>query len=349
MIGSRESVHYRYDALDQLVACVLSEQADTQRFYLKNRLATEIQDSMQCSIFQHEDQLLALRQRREDERILLAADQQRSVLNAVGNSRLYSRVYTPYGHRPPLEGYSNLLGFNGERVDPFTGHYLLGNGYRSFNPVLMRFNSPDRHSPFGEGGLNAYAYCLGDPVNREDSTGRSSVLVRFFSRLGNRANQFISGKPNTGPKLTVQNFEKIAPKITVFESFDGSKKQLNILAHSYARTKLSDGGMHLISPGMDGVRWTPEDLVNKLNGAGVLTSDHERINLIACYGADGGSRAFGQQVANITGRTTKSYVLTVSVDVTYVGDAMEWVRVNRDSKSAGVSGYKYKSAVFKPA
>jgi hypothetical protein len=35
----------------------------------------------------------------------------------------------------------------------------------------MRFNSPDSLSPFGEGGMNAYAYCSGDPVNREDRTG----------------------------------------------------------------------------------------------------------------------------------------------------------------------------------
>ena len=48
---------------------------------------------------------------------------------------------------------------------------MLGNGYRAFNPVLMRFNSPDSWSPFGEGGLNAYVYCIGDPVNRDDPTG----------------------------------------------------------------------------------------------------------------------------------------------------------------------------------
>lgn len=64
-----------------------------------------------------------------------------------------------------------LPGFNGEKPEPVTGHYLLGNGYRGFNPVLMRFNSPDSLSPFGEGGVNAYVYCSGDPVNREDSTG----------------------------------------------------------------------------------------------------------------------------------------------------------------------------------
>lgn len=64
-----------------------------------------------------------------------------------------------------------LPGFNGELLDDITGHYLLGNGYRAYNPVLMRFNSPDSLSPFGEGGLNAYAYCAGDPVNRSDPSG----------------------------------------------------------------------------------------------------------------------------------------------------------------------------------
>ncbi|KPZ22499.1 RHS repeat-associated core domain-containing protein, partial [Pseudomonas syringae group genomosp. 3] len=30
---------------------------------------------------------------------------------------------------------------------------------------------PDSLSPFGKGGLNAYAYCAGDPVNRSDPSG----------------------------------------------------------------------------------------------------------------------------------------------------------------------------------
>jgi len=41
---------------------------------------------------------------------------------------------------------------------------MLGNGYRAYNPILKRFNSPDSLSPFGKGGLNAYSYCVGDPV-----------------------------------------------------------------------------------------------------------------------------------------------------------------------------------------
>jgi RHS repeat-associated protein len=114
---------------------------------------------------------------------LLATDQQRSVLNVLDVARPHSMTYTPYGHRPAENGLLSLLGFNGERPDSVTGCYLLGNGYRAFNPVLMRFISPDSWSPFGEGGLNAYAYCVGDPVNREDSTGHAGWLTKIFKTI----------------------------------------------------------------------------------------------------------------------------------------------------------------------
>ena len=89
----------------------------------------------------------------------------------LGSDQETRQGYSPYGQRSIFSGLSTLLGFNGERPDPASGHYLLGNGYRAYNPVLMRFNSPDSLSPFEGGGINAYAYCSGDPLNREDSTG----------------------------------------------------------------------------------------------------------------------------------------------------------------------------------
>jgi len=183
---------YHYDPLDRQAACTLAlvQSATLQRFYCTSRLATEIHGAVRTSLFQHDDQLLA-QQRHHNEKVdttLLATDQQRTVLSALDATRPHPLAYTPYGHRPAENGLLSLLGFNGQRPDPVTGHYHLGNGYRQFNPVLMRFNSPDSWSPFGEGGLNAYAYCTGDPVGRSDPTGhipRFSIF-KFLSNINPR-------------------------------------------------------------------------------------------------------------------------------------------------------------------
>lgn len=167
-------VEYHYDALNRLVASTPSKQDATQRFYLKDHLVTEIQGTVQRSIMQHGDQLLAQQQRQSGtlETGLLATDQQRSVLNMLDSNRPNLLAYTPYGHRPSGNGLLSLLGFNGERLDAVTGWYLLGTGHhRPFNPVLGGFICPDSWSPFGAGGANAYAYCGRDPVNRNDPTG----------------------------------------------------------------------------------------------------------------------------------------------------------------------------------
>lgn len=175
MASSNQAVlcRYRYDPLDRLASSSPVGQAALQRFYHKNRLATEIQGALRRTVFQHDDLLLAQQRRVEGvlETTLLATDQQRSVLQLVDKAGTEPIAYSPYGYYPAESGLTSLLGFNGERRDPVTGHYLLGNGYRAYNPVLMRFNSPDSLSPFGEGGLNAYGYVGGDPVGFGDETG----------------------------------------------------------------------------------------------------------------------------------------------------------------------------------
>lgn len=187
--STRETLlaRYHYDSLDRLVDSTPFEPFAIQRYYCKTRLVTEIQGGVQRSIVQHDDQLLA-QQQRESGKVsatLLATDQQRSVLNALDANQSHPLAYSPYGHRPIENGLLSLLGFNGERPDPVTGNYHLGNGYRQFNPVLMRFHSPDSWSPFGEGGLNAYVYCGGDPVNKNDPTGHMPNLWKgILNKLG---------------------------------------------------------------------------------------------------------------------------------------------------------------------
>ncbi|TRO31268.1 RHS repeat-associated core domain-containing protein [Pseudomonas putida] len=92
------------------------------------------------------------------------------------------RAYDAYGHSL-FQGHSMAMSaFNGAVVDLIAGNYMLGNGHRVYNPKLMRFQSADSLSPFRRGGLNAYSYCSGDPVNRVDPSGRSS-LRRFWQKV----------------------------------------------------------------------------------------------------------------------------------------------------------------------
>lgn len=172
---------YHYDATDRLADCSPAGQGSDRFFYQQNRLATQIQGQIQHTLLRTDEHLLAHLsvENNQNDCLLLATDQQQSVIAAQG----LAFAYTPYGHRYP-SGPASLPGFTGQRLDPITGHYLLGNGYRAFNPVLMRFNSPDSLSPFGEGGLNAYAYCEEDPVNRVDPGGH---LPAFFVSILKRA------------------------------------------------------------------------------------------------------------------------------------------------------------------
>ncbi|EPN59970.1 hypothetical protein A244_08290 [Pseudomonas syringae pv. actinidiae ICMP 18807] len=178
---------YRYDPLDRLADCLAAGQGSARFFYQRNRLATQIQGQIQHSLLRTDEHLLAQRrtENNQSDSALLLTDQQQSVIAAQG----LALAYTPYGHRHPSAGPMNLPGFTGQRVDPVTGHYLLGNGYRAFNPVLMRFNSPDSLSPFDEGGLNAYAYCEGDPVNRVDPSGHVRLVLQNTSRRGSSSSQ----------------------------------------------------------------------------------------------------------------------------------------------------------------
>ncbi|MFJ4429716.1 RHS repeat-associated core domain-containing protein [Pseudomonas sp. NPDC089395] len=156
-----------------------------KRFYCKGFLSTEINGQSSWSILQADGHFLA--QKKQDTSSLsstfVTCDQQRSVLSMYDGDRLGGQAYSPYGHHSRADGLLSLLAFNGERPDEVTGHYHLGKGYRQFNPVMMRFCSPDSWSPFGAGGLNAYSYCAGDPTNRNDPTGHFWGIGKFARRV----------------------------------------------------------------------------------------------------------------------------------------------------------------------
>ncbi|UFH50917.1 RHS repeat-associated core domain-containing protein [Pseudomonas sp. KNUC1026] len=109
----------------------------------------------------------------------------------IASTVLHSRMaYTPFGAHYPRNAKS-MVGFAGELAEASTAAYLLGHGYRRYLSGLMKFSRPDHFSPFGAGGLNAYAYGKSEPVNNLDPSGASLIsmlgrMIRLLERAADR-------------------------------------------------------------------------------------------------------------------------------------------------------------------
>lgn len=139
-------------------------------------------------VIRHDREVLA---ERDTATRIVWGDKQASVLGAVGLEGSRSIRYSAYGGSGAAANSPGLIGYAGYYLDAISGHYMLGNGYRSYSPGMMRFLSSDSLSPFGRGGVNAYAYCAGNPIGRVDPDGRfwgSAVIVKKAKiKVGNSA------------------------------------------------------------------------------------------------------------------------------------------------------------------
>lgn len=148
--------------------------------YSNDEITTTLQDNGASSILRaNVHALFSVHKKSGNERTeLLACDVKGSTLMLLTINSTAPVAFNPWGYSHAAGGM--LAGFKGEYCDPVTSYYLLGNGYRGYNPMLMRFTGPDSVSPFGAGGINCYAYLAGDPVNASDPTGhmRGKVLLR---------------------------------------------------------------------------------------------------------------------------------------------------------------------------
>ncbi|RMM34366.1 hypothetical protein ALQ80_03130 [Pseudomonas coronafaciens pv. oryzae] len=154
-----------------------------------------------------------------------------------------------------------LPGFNGELLDSITGHYLLGNGYRAYNPVLMRFNSPDSLSPFGKGGLNAYAYCGGDPVNRADPDGREFIDV-LLSSVYIGGGLFTAG---IGLMLNRSSIRAVIKGVKVNSDLDAPPGQLVTVPRRKANTTERISAVVAIGAVASGITWASSFVVRNVD------------------------------------------------------------------------------------
>ncbi|MHA6198533.1 RHS repeat-associated core domain-containing protein [Pseudomonas wadenswilerensis] len=168
---------------------------------------------------------------------LLLVPETRGSILAESVAGQHERIgYCPYGTRVQPKRAQSRTGFNGQLLEP-QGWYHLGHGHRAYNPALRRFHSPDRLSPFGDGGLNAYAYCLGDPVNHVDPTGRAANFMQIVTLIGVVAGIAAGATSLLGPALLkgvtskaaltlVKNNLSTIPRGALVSSFLGPKGRI---------------------------------------------------------------------------------------------------------------------------
>ncbi len=165
--------------------------ASLNYFYKGTRLVTVSTAEVAETIGRAGDLSLCQMNHRTGSVKLLETDAQGSCIGlAKTTGHLVDIAYSPYGNDNYANDTALYTRFVGEALLPLARGYSLGMGHRVFYPSLMRFTRPDALSPFDRGGLNTYAYCSDDPVNRSDPSGRWSISKWYnggYSYTGIRA------------------------------------------------------------------------------------------------------------------------------------------------------------------
>ncbi|MGH8463453.1 MAG: RHS repeat-associated core domain-containing protein [Pseudomonas sp.] len=228
------------------------------------------------------------------------------------------------------------LGYNAQLHEVATSWQFLGSGVRIYNPALARFHSADQMSPFGRGGINAYAYCAGDPVNHVDPGGRFMLPIAAILGLGALATGGVAvSKGAGGDSRSAAIFGVIAGGLGVAAGLFAAGRAFKSRAHPRSSPAEVTPPVHgwgmdgevmvrirdvegvrtlsLVGHGYKGgVTWGPNELDGrqlaeqlKKVGTGQARIDH--INVHSCLGGAGRRGAVAQVVADEYGVPASAY------------------------------------------
>ncbi|QSR71959.1 RHS repeat-associated core domain-containing protein [Aeromonas jandaei] len=121
------------------------------------------------------------------------------------------------------------IGFNGAFNDKVIHAQHLGDGYRIYNPFLMRFHIQDSWSPFSKGGVNAYGYVSGDPLNYVDPSGHMMKSTIVTPRKPESPKSPIR-RPLLQLQYSIPGMTKLQTKNSKWKIYSGKEGKIEIVA-----------------------------------------------------------------------------------------------------------------------
>jgi RHS repeat-associated protein len=246
-----------------------------------------------------------------------------------------------------------ILCYDGEPLDPVTGCYNLGNGYRVYHPDLRRFLVRDNLSPFDAGGINPYTYCAGDPINYVDPSGHmlmygaefgEDLYDSFFpyglpnlksrrSQLRSAPSPWSQEASTVDPPLATigatansavssggnDEVAMIRPGPLVIRNVKriGAEQGFHIFTYESKNPK---GGLNLYFLAHGEAGRMESRLGEGINGdiVAALAGDvgvYKRVWTITCDSANGGKNSLGQQFSTAFGKEVVAFDGVVSLDL----------------------------------
>lgn len=264
-------------------------------FYQSDRPTSLISPSTSTRIFNESRQALAIQRGALSMAELIASDSMLSSVLTVCRHNFQPLSHSSFGFYQPTAEL--LAGFKGERLDAITGMYGLGAGYRWYSTAVMRFLNPDSISPFGEGGISAYAYVHNDPVNLIDPDGRAAKLPDVF--LGKKFN-FIKN---------MKRLKSFDQEYGVYKSGGGIFKKPTLVIHSHGSTDAIQVGTKQL---------TANGFSDWLGNNGIRASDYRKATFVTCMNGlpSTGGPTFAQKFANLNKVKTDAYAGIIYSSIT---------------------------------
>ncbi|NBA83106.1 sugar-binding protein [Pseudomonas putida] len=262
-----ELMKYLYDGHDQLLATVAAGKAQVQRRYLGNSLDCTRENDVLTQYLYSNGQAVGIQRTNQDTNQLLLTDPAGSVVAEVDADGTRHASYSAYGERPTDNGMRSLLAFNGEVREVALGWYLLGRGYRAYNPNLMRFHSPDSMPP-EVSGPNPYVYALGNPVRWRDPTGHRAASIS----AGDQPPEFVDPPPT--PRGSDFPWLIFTVSLIVFTVSAGLFALPLLAGAAVATSTMIKAGIAVIGQG----------IAATLQGFSAAAKDPEKANLLQYFG-----------------------------------------------------------------